>query len=62
MPIGMLYFVTRTLNESVDTQIVIVKYRILYDLFGLSPLIAFFFFHLLIKPSFLDNFGFISVS
>lgn len=43
MPIGMLYFVTRTLNESVDTQIVIVKYRILYGLFGLSPLIAFFF-------------------
>lgn len=61
MPIGMLYFVTRTLNESVDTQIVIVKYRILYGLFGLSPLIAFFF-HLLIKPSFLDNFGFITVS
>lgn len=43
MPIGMLYFVTRTLNESVDTQIVIVKYRIFYGLFGLSPLIAFFF-------------------
>ena len=62
MPIGMLYFVTRTLNESVDTQIVIVKYRILYGLFGLSPLIAFFFFYLLIKPSFLDNFGFITVS
>lgn len=61
MPIGMLYFVTRTLNESVDTQIVIVKYRIFYGLFGLSPLIAFFF-HLLIKPSFLDNFGFITVS
>lgn len=61
MPIGMLYFVTRTLNESVDTQIVIVNYRILYGLFGLSPLIAFFF-HLLIKPSFLDNFGFITVS
>ena len=43
MSIGMLYFVTRTLNESVDTQIVIVKYRILYGLFGLSPLIAVFF-------------------
>ena len=48
-------------TESVDTQIVIVKYRIFYGLFGLSPLIAFFF-HLLIKPSFLDNFGFITVS